>query len=402
MRSLLRSTAKMILLVPALVALVGLRLIRPLVEVRIMVVAFHKYGHLALEPELALLEIESELARRGKKFPRIITWWSFGPKKLRANPYLVDKWKEVLSAKPSWWLDALIRVGRQLPFLSLPVPTLSIQKPMQQLSKTDPRLQFSSQERSAASRELAVLGIDVSKAFVCLVVRDDGHYGDVVSSENPDCLSANFDVEQFVLASKELVAMGYQVIRMGAGKEKPMLSLSPGIFDYAKSAVRSPFLDVYLAANCAFAVSTQTGPDAVSLLFRRPVCFIDISVFSQFFFGTNLAFWNPCSLRKDDVMISLRDIVTSDKVWAKYAYILREQGIDGVRLTSEEVAESVREFATLFSNDFTLPLQDADLCRKVNQQIASGMGEKGKEYFGEIQARISPTYLRRNAHWLLQ
>ena len=402
MRSLLRSTAKMILLVPALVALVGLRLIRPLVEVRIMVVAFHKYGHLALEPELALLEIESELARRGKKFPRIITWWSFGPKKLRANPYLVDKWKEVLSAKPSWWLDALIRVGRQLPFLSLPVPTLSIQKPMQQLSKTDPRLQFSSQERSAASRELVVLGIDVSKAFVCLVVRDDGHYGDVVSSENPDCLSANFDVEQFVLASKELVAMGYQVIRMGAGKEKPMLSLSPGIFDYAKSAVRSPFLDVYLAANCAFAVSTQTGPDAVSLLFRRPVCFIDISVFSQFFFGTNLAFWNPCSLRKDDVMISLRDIVTSDKVWAKYAYILREQGIDGVRLTSEEVAESVREFATLFSNDFTLPLQDADLCRKVNQQIASGMGEKGKEYFGEIQARISPTYLRRNAHWLLQ
>jgi putative glycosyltransferase (TIGR04372 family) len=402
MRSLLRSITKMILLVPALVALVGLRLIRPLVEVRIMVVAFHKYGHLALEPELALLEIESESARRGKKFPRIITWWSFGPEKLRANPYLVEKWKQVLSAKPSWWLDALIRAGRQLPFLSLPVPTLSIQKPMQQLSKTDPRLQFSSQERSAASRELAVLGINVSKPFVCLVVRDDGHYGDVVSSENPDCLSANFDVEQFVLASKELVAMGYQVIRMGAGKEKPMLSLSPGIFDYAKSAVRSPFLDVYLAANCAFAVSTQTGPDAVSLLFRRPVCFIDISVFSQFFFGTNLAFWNPCSLRKDDVMISLRDIVTSDKVWAKYAYILREQGIDGVRLTSEEIAESVREFATLFSNDFTLPLQDADLCRKVNQQIASGMGEKGKEYFGEIQARISPTYLRRNAHWLLQ
>jgi putative glycosyltransferase (TIGR04372 family) len=402
MRSLLRSITKMILLVPALVALVGLRLIRPLVEVRIMVVAFHKYGHLALEPELALLEIESESARRGKKFPRIITWWSFGPEKLRANPYLVEKWKQVLSAKPSWWLDALIRAGRQLPFLSLPVPTLSIQKPMQQLSKTDPRLQFSSQERSAASRELAVLGINVSKPFVCLVVRDDGHYGDVVSSENPDCLSANFDVEQFVLASKELVAMGYQVIRMGAGKEKPMLSLSPGIFDYAKSAVRSPFLDVYLAANCAFAVSTQTGPDAVSLLFRRPVCFIDISVFSQFFFGTNLAFWNPCSLKKDDAMISLQEIVTSDKVWAKYAYVLRDQGIDGVRLTSEEIAETVKEFATLFSNDFSLPSQDADLCMKANEQIAAGMGQKGKEGFGEIQARISPSYLRRNAHWFLQ
>jgi putative glycosyltransferase (TIGR04372 family) len=273
---------------------------------------------------------------------------------------------------------------------------------MQQLSKTAPRLQFSSTEQTTATTELAKLGMDVSKPFVCLVVRDDGHYGDVVSSENPNCLSPNFDVEQFVQASNELVTMGYQVVRMGAGKEKPMLSRSEWVFDYAKSAVRSPFLDVYLAAHCAFAVSTQTGPDAVSLLFRRPVCFIDISIFSQFFFGTNLAFWNPCSLRKDDAMISLREIVTSDKVWAKYAYVLRDQGIDGVRLTSEEIAETVKEFATLFSNDFSLPSQDADLCLKANEQIAAGIGQKGKEGFGEIQARISPSYLRRNAHWFLQ
>jgi putative glycosyltransferase (TIGR04372 family) len=367
-----------------------------------MVVAFHKYGHLALEPELALLEIETELKSRGRKFPRIITWWSFGPKKLRANPYLVDKWKEVLRAQPSWWLDALIRVGRKVPLLALPLPVLSIQRPMQQLSKTAPRLQFSSMEQTTATIELAKLGMDINKPFVCLVVRDDGHYGDVVSSDNPNCLSPNFDVEQFVQASNDLVTMGYQVVRMGAGKEKPMLSRSPGIFDYAKSAVRSPFLDVYLAAHCAFAVSTQTGPDAVSLLFRRPVCFIDISIFSQFFFGTNLAFWNPCSLKSDDAMISLREIVTSDKVWAKYAYVLRDQGIDGVRLTSEEIAETVKEFATLFSNDFSLPSQDADLCMKANEQIAAGMGQKGKEGFGEIQARISPSYLRRNAHWFLQ
>jgi putative glycosyltransferase (TIGR04372 family) len=402
MRSLLRSIVKTIVLIPALIVLIGLRLIRPLVEVRLMVVAFHKYGHLALEPELALLEIETELKSRGRKFPRIITWWSFGPKKLRANPYLVDKWKEVLRAQPSWWLDALIRVGRKVPLLALPLPVLSIQRPMQQLSKTAPRLQFSSTEQTTATIELAKLGMDINKPFVCLVVRDDGHYGDVVSSDNPDCLSPNFDVEQFVQASNELVTMGYQVVRMGAGKEKPMLSRSPGIFDYAKSAVRSPFLDVYLAAHCAFAVSTQTGPDAVSLLFRRPVCFIDISIFSQFFFGTNLAFWNPCSLKNDDAMISLREIVTSDKVWAKYAYVLREQGIEGVRLTSEEIAETVKEFATLFSNDFSLPSQDADLCMKANEQIAAGMGQMGKENFGEIQARISPSYLRRNAHWFLQ
>jgi hypothetical protein len=101
-------------------------------------------------------------------------------------------------------------------------------------------------------------------------------------------------------------------------------------------------------------------------------------------------------------MISLQEIVTTDKVWAKYAHVLREQGIDGVRLASEEIAETVKDFAMLFSHDFALSTEDANLCTRANDEITAGMGQLGKENFGEIQARISPSYLRRNAHWFLQ
>ena len=284
MHQLLRSIVKAVALVPALVTLVALRVVRHWIDVRLMVVGFHKFGHLALEPELALLEIEAEETLREGRNPKIITWWSFGPKRLRANYYLVDKWKQVLRTKPSWWINALVRIGVMFPFLELQAPMLSIQRPMQQLLKTKSRIQFSIAECNTATKELSLFGIDPKKPFVCLVVRDDGHYGDVLLSDNPNFLSSNFDVEEFVAASRALVDRGYQVIRMGAGKEKPLIDNFPGIFDYAKSKIRSPFLDVYLAANCAFAISTQTGPDAVSLLFRRPVCFIDIPIFSQFFF----------------------------------------------------------------------------------------------------------------------
>jgi len=402
MRQLIRSIAKSVALAPAFVTLVILRMFRHWIEVRLMVVGFHKFGHLALEPELALLDIEAEVASRDGRHPKIVTWWSFGPKKLRANSYLVDKWNQLLRTKPSWWLDALVRIGSRIPFLKLQVPMLSIQRPMQQLSKTKSRLQFSFAELQSANKELALIGVDIKKPFVCLVVRDDGHYGDVLLSENPNFLSSNYDVEEFVSASRALVGRGYQVIRMGAGKEKPLTDNYPDIFDYAKSKIRSPFLDVFLAANCAFAVSTQTGPDAVSLLFRRPVCFIDIPIFSQFFFGTELAMWNPCTLIKDGVKISLDEIVSSEKVWAKYTHDLREQGIDGVRLTSQQLTETVLAYATWYENDFAFSADDDELIERANDKIAAGMGAKGLVNFGQIRSRICPTYLSRNADWFLR
>jgi putative glycosyltransferase (TIGR04372 family) len=402
MRQLIRSIAKSVALAPAFVTLVILRMFRHWIEVRLMVVGFHKFGHLALEPELALLDIEAEVASRDGRHPKIVTWWSFGPKKLRANSYLVDKWNQLLRTKPSWWLDALVRIGSRIPFLKLQVPMLSIQRPMQQLSKTKSRLQFSFAELQSANKELALIGVDIKKPFVCLVVRDDGHYGDVLLSENPNFLSSNYDVEEFVSASRALVGRGYQVIRMGAGKEKPLTDNYPDIFDYAKSKIRSPFLDVFLAANCAFAVSTQTGPDAVSLLFRRPVCFIDIPIFSQFFFGTELAMWNPCTLIKDGVKISLDEIVSSEKVWAKYTHDLREQGIDGVRLTSQQLTETVLAYATWYENDFAFSADDDELIQRANDKIAAGMGAKGLVNFGQIRSRICPTYLSRNADWFLR
>ena len=57
-----------ILLVPAFLALVVLRLVRPIFRVELCVVAFHRFGHLALEPELSLSirDFESKLKTQNK------------------------------------------------------------------------------------------------------------------------------------------------------------------------------------------------------------------------------------------------------------------------------------------------------------------------------------------------
>ena len=282
-------------------------------------VGFHRFGHLALEPEVFLSQNETKISETplGRRFPIVIRLWSLGPATAQSNRFLAKKWKEVLLVAPSWCVDSLLRAGEKFPWLQLDAPKLSVHGPANALDHSGPHLSFSSDELKRGRVELAKLGVDSDRPIACLVVRDAGHYIGRGEVENPGYAFFNFDISAFQLSAKSLVARGYQVVRMGAGSENPLGADIEGVFDYALSAHRSEFLDIYIAAHCQFAVSTQTGPDAVCLAFRRPVCYIDVARFSQFFFGSKLAYWNPSELQQGGKRLALKEIVSSDIVWIK-------------------------------------------------------------------------------------
>ena len=90
----MKKIAKIILQIPALLVLIVLRILRPVVKVELCIVAFHRFGHLALEPEIYLGELEIRAAQCDRRrFPITVQWWSLGPKKVQANRYLATKWK---------------------------------------------------------------------------------------------------------------------------------------------------------------------------------------------------------------------------------------------------------------------------------------------------------------------
>ena len=92
-----RQLAKSLLFVPAIATLVVFKLINPVVRFRLCVMAFHRFGHLALEPEqlLSNREIETKSKITKNPFPLVIDIWSLGPRQLQANRYLVKKWKMI-------------------------------------------------------------------------------------------------------------------------------------------------------------------------------------------------------------------------------------------------------------------------------------------------------------------
>ena len=398
----MKKIAKIFLQIPALLVLIVLRILRPVVKVELCIVAFHRFGHLALEPEIFLGELEIRAAQRdGGRFPITVQWWSLGPKKLQANRYLANKWKQVIRVLPSWWIDALHSVGTKISVLRLAEPHMSIRGSLNSLDRTDAQLELTDTEIAEGMSQLRAIGIDPDKPYACLVVRDGGYYASLGEKESDGYSFLNFDISTFEQAALSLVQRGYQVVRMGAGSAATFGAGHPSVIDYANSNLRSEFLDIYIAATCSFAVSTQTGPDAVCLAFRRPVCYIDVTRYSQFFFGTKLAWWNPAELWQGDSRLTLRDILRGPIFWIKDPNDFIREGIRQVRSSAERIDHLVMSFVNSFENDLHQISSEDIATRTVQKVIEDHIGTAGRQQFGCITAVLNPGFVRQGGDWYL-
>jgi len=392
--NVLKQLVKALLFAISFLVLLVMKLIKPFVRFQLCVVGFHRYGHLALEPEIFLAE--QEIMKAANTSPRrVISIWSIGPVAKQSNRFLAKKWKEELLVLPSWFVGSLQRAGVFFPFLKLDEPKLSITGSMNGLDKTDSHMSLSADEIEEGRRRLVEIGINPDKPYVCLIVRDSGHYKSKGDTESAGYELLNFDINNFAGVAEELIENGFQVIRMGSGTENPFTSKPAGVVDYAVSKSRSEFLDVYLAATCSFAVSTQTGPDAVCMLFRRPVLYVDVTRYGQFFFGSNIATWSPVRLFKNGELLNLSDVVNSDVAWIKDPNGFLENGITQQKSSKEELKVLTRSYIHTKG-------RESETARRVRSNVSHGLGERGKLQFGDVTACLVPDAVRILGDWVVK
>jgi len=349
---------------------------------------------LALEPEIFLAE--QELIRKASASPkRVINIWSLGPVARQSNRYLASKWKKELLVFPSWLVGSLHSVGSFFPILKLSEPKLSVTGSMNGLDKTRSHISIKADELEEGKKRLAEIGINPDRPYVCLIVRDGGHYKSKGEIESAGYEFLNFDINNFSGVAEALIESGFQVIRMGSGSERPFTSKPDGVIDYALSRNRSEFLDVFIAATCEFAVSTQTGPDAVCMLFRRPVLYLDVTSYSQFFFGSKLATWSPARLHKNGKVLSLSEIVNSEIAWFKDPNLFSKNGISQQKSSSNELKELVLSYI------HTQGREDAKTL-SICSVVSRGLGERGRLQFGEVTACLAPDAERILGDWVMK
>ena len=319
-------------------AVVLLWLVRRWLRVELVLPNVTLFGHLALEPEKYL----AARARAPRRRPRVLSVWSFGRRRDRANHALARIWARRVVALPSPVVDAMHRVAGGLPRYSMPVATLDkLHENDDVIDDGGSFLRPSPSEEDALGRFLDDRGIDGARPWVCFVVRD-ARFAPVGSGPHASGPLRSRSFEDFIPAALALADRGIPVLKIGSPGTLDVAGLHPRLFDYANDPAKDPILDVMLPARATTVVSTMSGPDAVALAAHRPVLYVDLAQYSLCFAGTALTTWIPARLRdREGRMLSLREVFDCGAGRALGEGSLERLGIAVERSTPEEIVRSV-------------------------------------------------------------
>ena len=142
-------------------------------------------------------------------------------------------------------------------------------------SKYDARFAFTEEENSAGIAWLKSKGWQDGEPFVCLLVRDAAFLKAEDAFGFHDYRDG--DIYSYSMAIKWLTDQGVWVIRMGKVMATPLSTESKYAVDYAFDSTKSDLLDIWLFANCTGCMSTGTGPDWVSAIYKKPLLYINYS-----------------------------------------------------------------------------------------------------------------------------
>ena len=254
--------------VAGLLVAIAIRLFRPVRYYRLGRLPSHEIGHYATNVEVYLCEKEVELNNHTKKSVDI---WYRNPTSGVSNQQLDKMWARTIRISGSPTIRYADAISRRLPGGA----KYSIQHHDRDayalFDKMPPHLSFTSGEILEGEKFLDSVRTHPGQKFVCLAVRDSSYKRE--QFEDRDVAKDDYrnnDIDKYQKVAESLAKDGYLVFRMGAKVERPFVTDSPLVIDYASNGMRSEFLDIYLGANCELFISSVLGIDSIPEIFRRP------------------------------------------------------------------------------------------------------------------------------------
>lgn len=272
------------------------------------------------------------------------------------------------------------------------IDTLQVDRDILNLyEKQAPHLSFTGAEHFRGMKELVHMGIHSFDAkWVCLIVRDTAKHPHL-----PYHSYRNSDVATYEQGAEALAERGYYVVRMGAKVEKPLKSKHPRVIDFATNGMYSDFMNIYLLAHCAFALSSGTGPDAIPVIFRRPICYVNYVPieYLQTYHRGSLAIWKHHY--KDGKRMTLAEIYE-----AKAGHFMRADEFEGAGITlvdntPEEITAVALEMTVRINEWNTANTYMADTQSNFWQAFPRSVSAyNGRPLHGEIRMRIGREFLK--------
>ena len=228
-------------------------------------------------------------------------------------------------------------------------------------ARTQHQLMFDSIDEDTALEMLGRVGFSKGDKFVCLVVRQSAYLKKMQPKKDWSYHDyRDSDIQKYGKACHRLVEEGYWVFRMGKVVTDEFDIGSDRVIDYANLDLKCDLLDIWLMANCTFAISTGTGLDSVADIFRRPVLYANYDVFPLMVTWAN-SITVPKKLTWHE---SGRQLTIQE--YCEHNYMnsqrYRDAGIIGVEMQPEEIVAAVDEMVDRLSDhgmsNYSIELQD--------------------------------------------
>jgi len=368
-----------------------IRLIRPIVIVRLGTFFSNRIGHFVADSAHQFVKLDTNI---------IELYWL-------DNSTCNKQWSKMVKRNLPvyWWVKYVDIWNKYLPGGDIHSRPLSVNDSRDLYGLLDKHqgemLKFIPEEEKKAKEWLKKQGWRDGDSFVCLLVRDSEYLDseNVDPEQNWDYHSfRNSDVNTYVEAMEWLSEQGVWVIRMGKAMSKRISTKKSRIIDYAFCPNRNDLLDIWLFANCNLCISTGSGIDYVSDVYRKPLLFLNYLPLNDMVSWSNsINYPKHLKWSDSDNLLTLKECLEHQFCSTKE---YEEAGIDIMDLTSIEIKLVVQECWARLEDSFVETYNDINQQNQFWKTMRESTLFKKQHDFIHPKARLASTFLRNNPNFL--
>ena len=214
--------------------------------------------------------------------------------------------------------------------------------------RRDPLLRLPEDLMARGRAALERLGVPLDAWFVALHVREQGFWREEGDPVNAPRVAV---IESYLPAIRAVVSAGGWVVRLGDPTMRP-LPFMEGVVDYALSAAKSDWMDVFLSACCRFLVGTNSALYQASMSFGVPAVATNWMPLSSFPMQRRDIVLPKLLRSREGRLLSFREMLALPRdVWSGYMY--ERLGLEIIDNTPEEIVEAADEMLKRLAGAWT-------------------------------------------------
>ena len=389
----------LLLVVPALVTAILLRVLRPVVTIRFRNMPADEIGPLTVVSQHYLRIKETQQKKRQLDF-----WYLKDSVKV-SNDYMLSFVKSQIKVRRSRFIELVAAISEKLPGAQHYQIESEIRITL--LEGVGKKLKLPQKDCDSSSGYVKKIGIDPQKEFIALMVRDGAYKSDIVQANTQvrtdKEIYRNQDINDYLQVAEKFASMNVQIVRMGAKVERPFTSNSPLIIDYASTGMRTEVADIYLASECAMCISTNLGFDHIAAMSGKLRVITNQALIIQastLFYSTDVFILQRFIERSSGRLLTLSESLQFEEIRnLDWYHKVIDRGLDFVRNSPEEILEASLEGWQRSKGQWVDSPEGLELQAKY-WHIYDTFFPEHKDRFLNGRPHVGTSFLRNNKSWL--